>query len=64
MNIENKAFFACKNLITVTIPLNSNLTAIGEYAFSCCISLTIVIPNSVKTIGYGAFMDCNYKIEN
>ena len=37
----------------------SNVTTIGEFAFSRCENLrTIKLPGSIKTIKQGAFMDC------
>ena len=42
----------------VVIP--DSVTAIGDYAFAWCSSLTsIVIPESVTAIGDGAFGDCS-----
>ena len=39
------------------------MTSIGEYAFSCCTSLTaITIPDSVTSIGEYAFEECNNPI--
>ena len=43
--------------VTVTIP--NSVTAIGEYAFYWCSSLTsVTIPNSVTSIGEHAFSSC------
>ena len=40
-----------------TIP--NSVTSIGDYAFSCCTSLTsVTIPDSVTSIGDGAFDSC------
>ena len=36
------------------------VTAIGEYAFSCCSYLRISIPNSVTSIGAYAFLGCQF----
>ena len=58
--IGDDAFYNCPNLTTVTFGENSQLTAIGDAAFCGCFSLTsITIPNSVITIGSGAFLLCS-----
>ena len=50
----NELVVGCKNTV---IP--NTVTSIGNYAFSCCYSLTsIVIPNSVTSIGTEAFLMC------
>ena len=37
------------------------VTYIGDYAFSECENLTnVVLPDSIKTIGYGAFLSCRF----
>ena len=42
------------------IKFDGDVTAIGDYAFYGCTSLTsITIPDSVTTIGYMAFYDCD-----
>ena len=52
--IGRKAFHACTNLTSVTIP--DSVTVIGEYAFGDCHSLTsVTIPDSVTVIGKYAF---------
>ena len=52
------AFYACRNLETVSFP--GSLTEIGDGAFSNCISLDHVeIPDSVYLIGWGAFKGCS-----
>ena len=46
-------------MIRVNFPANARLTAIGDYAFGNCSSLTeLSVPNSVKTIGNRAFSKC------
>ena len=42
----------------VTFPVDSVLTAIGNYAFYGCPITTIAFPASLKTIGDGAFQSC------
>lgn len=57
-SIENKAFYGCKNLSKVLIPLT--VTSIEGIAFSGCTSLTsLVIPESVTEIGNLAFYECS-----
>lgn len=55
--IGNRAFYACDNLVNVTI--ENNVTSIGEFAFSDCTGLTsITIPDSITYIGWLAFRGC------
>lgn len=63
--ICEKAFQGCASLETVTFEANSNLTAIGvdgdagKNTFAYCTSLkSIVLPDSVKTIGVACFYGC------
>ena len=51
-------FYNCENLTGVTI--GSGVTSIDKYAFQGCSSFTgsLTIPNSVTTIGEGAFAYC------
>jgi len=72
--IENKAFFFCKNLITVSLLERSQLSSIGEEAFAYCENLKNFgintnntdgeveyhIPNTVTFIGKGAFKNCEH----
>lgn len=54
MSIVDYAFWGCRVLAEVS--LGSNLTRIGERAFSYCYALVnIEIPNSVVSIGLAAF---------
>ena len=49
-SIEDKAFYFCESLTSVTIP--NSVTSIEHEAFSGCSSLTsVTIPNSVTSIG-------------
>ena len=55
--IGDMAFFACDNLVSVTIP--SGVTSIGNDAFYGCRNLTeIDIPEGVTSIGDYAFFSC------
>ena len=57
--IGNDAFRYCRELASVTFETdedgNNNLTNIGDNAFRECSFTSITIPNSVSTIGSGAF---------
>jgi hypothetical protein len=57
--IGNEAFSYCRDLALVSFDVdedgNTNLTSIGDYAFRECTFTSITIPNSVTTIGKGAF---------
>ena len=53
------AFYHCENLTSITFEENSKLTSIGYEAFYGWFNLTsIVIQNSVNSIGNYAFNDC------
>ena len=57
-SIEDRAFFDCSSLTSITIP--NSVTRIGSVAFSGCTSLaSVTIPDSVTSIGYRAFFDCS-----
>jgi hypothetical protein len=66
--IGNYAFQGCSGLAGITIPTfdtvnhdYSNITTIGEGAFSgCSILQTVNLGSSVKTIGTSAFRNCTY----
>ena len=51
----------CRNMSSLTsITIGSNVTSIGDYAFSKCTSLSsVTIPNSVTTVGGGVFYGCS-----
>ena len=57
-SIEDKAFYFCESLTSVTIP--NSVTSIEQEAFSGCRSLTsVTIGNSVTSIGDQAFEFCS-----
>lgn len=51
------AFYNCTSLKTVTLP--SNVTSLEEASFGLCSNLSSVTMTSVKTIGAGAFDNCD-----
>ena len=56
--IYQGAFYACKKLVSITIP--EGVTSIGSSGFIFCESLTsIVIPDSILSIGTEAFYACS-----
>lgn len=68
--IKESTFENCSSLVTVEFARESRLSAIGSAAFSGCIKLgsvldpenpdllTVEMPDSLVSIGYGAFMNC------
>lgn len=55
-SIGKDAFKNCQKLESIIFPTNENFTTIGNGAFGDCHELrSITIPNSVTTIGTGAF---------
>ena len=57
-SIDERAFYNCSGLISVTIP--NNVTIIGQEAFNSCAGITsVIIPNSVTSILFGAFSYCS-----
>lgn len=53
------AFQHCRNLQTVTMPHDSSLKSIGNYAFNNCEKLeNFTVPNGVISIGKNAFCEC------
>ena len=55
--IENRAFYYCTSLKSVTIP--DSVSTIGDSAFHTCTSLkSVTIGDSVTSIGGGAFYKC------
>lgn len=56
--IGNNAFRDCRMLSSVTLNNQTLLTDIGDFAFAGCASLTSInIPDTVRRIGSGCFMD-------
>ena len=51
----------CRNMSSLSsVTIGSNVTSIGDYAFSKCTSLSsVTIPNSVTTVGRGVFYGCS-----
>ena len=57
--IDDYAFYYCRQLTSVTFEENSRLTSIGNYAFYGCNGLTsIEIPTRITSIGGSAFYGC------
>ena len=57
-SIDEKAFYGCDSLTSLTIPYG--VISIGNHAFYGCSNLsTITIPSSVISIGNHAFYGCN-----
>lgn len=57
--IGNHAFDNCRNMTTINLPDECNITTIGAYAFKDCQALTsFVVPINVTSIGDGAFKGC------
>ncbi len=52
-NVSNNLFENCSKLKSLT--LKNEITTIGDYAFSGCSNLQIIIPNNVETIGIGSY---------
>ena len=56
-NIENRAFYGCTGLTSVTI--GNSVTSVGLWAFQGCSNLTsVTIGNNVTSIGFAAFYEC------
>lgn len=61
-SIGDNAFNNCINLESVTFQGTSQLTVIGDNSFESCYGLSeIIIPNSVTSIGIGAFAACGFE---
>lgn len=57
--IYNYSFAGLSGLTSLTFGDNSKLTNIGDYAFSNCKITSIIIPESVESVGIGSFYGCN-----
>ena len=63
--IGTAAFQGCSNLNFDgenhgILEFGNSITSIGDYAFNGCVKITsITIPNTVRTIGFATFKDCN-----
>ena len=55
-SIGTQTFYECSKLVNVTLPYG--LVSVGRNAFVWSGLKTLIIPNSVKTIAYGAFANC------
>ena len=58
-SIGERAFAVCYNLATVSFAVGSQLTTIGDYAFTSTGLTSIEIPASVTSIGERAFNHCS-----
>ena len=54
--IERSAFLSCASLTGVTIP--GSVTTIDDWAFAECGLTSVIIPDSVNSIGAAAFQNC------
>ena len=63
--IGTAAFQGCSNLNFDgenhgILEFGNSITSIGDYAFNGCVKIaSITIPNTVRTIGFATFKDCN-----
>ena len=58
-HIGSQAFYFCTLLQSVSFPIDSNLISIGDSAFASCAFNQIDLPNTVASIGGGAFQGCS-----
>lgn len=59
VSIGDGAFQGCKNLQSVTFPMNGEITSVGAYAFAECESLTsVTLPDTITEIPIGMFAYC------
>lgn len=57
ISIGEKAFYYCKSLENINIPIS--VISIENLAFAGCELTSVKIPEGVISIGYSAFSDCN-----
>ena len=57
-HIGNESFYGCESLVSVSLP--HGLEVLGNYVFRYSGLKTIILPESLKIIGYNPFNRCNY----
>ena len=59
VTIGDDAFFNCSSVTEIKLPTSADLTTIGTETFSHCSFSSIIIPNTVQSIGKSALSDNN-----
>ena len=58
-NVKARAFQGCKQVKTLIIDPNANVTSIGKYAFCDCVNMTsVTFSETLERIGESAFEKC------